>query len=175
MAEGKQDDREYACLEQYCSLPGIVGAIDGTHFEIRKPSLSPEDYYYFKTSGYSLQCQVVVDRRARFLDVSVGMPGSTHDVRVLKRSGLYHLATQTNLFDVAYAQQGFSPYLIGDKGYPLLPWLLTPYRDRPNAPRSYAERLFSKKVRKGRSIVEHAFGNLKQMFRELLKKSDFCM
>ena len=90
-------------FEQYCSLPGVVEAIDGTHFEIRKPALAPRDYYYFKTFGYSLQCQVVVDRWARFLDVPVGMPSSTHDVHVLKRSGFYYLGTQTNLFDVAYS------------------------------------------------------------------------
>ena len=115
---------------------------------------------------------MVVDRRARFLDVSVGMLESTHHVRVLKRSGLYYLATQTNLFDVAYAQHGFSPYLIGDKGYPLLPWLLTPYRDRPAAPRINAHRLFSTKLRKGRLVVEHVFGIFKQMFRELIVKSN---
>ena len=84
---------------------GIKGAIDGTNFEIRKSSLSFEYYYYFKTSGYSIQCQVVLDRRAWFLDVSVEMPGaSIHDFAVLKQSELYHLETQTNLFDVAYAK-----------------------------------------------------------------------
>lgn len=49
---------------------------------------------------------------------------------------------------------------------------MTPYRDGANAPRSYAERLFSKKLRKSRSVVEHAFGVLKQMFQELIVKFD---
>lgn len=74
-----------------------------------------------------MQCQAVVDRHKRFLDVSVGMLGSTNDMRVLRRSSLYHLATTTNqLFNVAYSQEGFSPYLIGDKGYPMYPWLMIP-------------------------------------------------
>lgn len=148
-------------FQRYCSLPAVAGVINGIHFEIRKPSLNPEEYFYFKSSGYTIQCQVVVDVNRRFLDVAVGMPGSTHDVHVLKRSALYHRATHQNLFDDAYAQDGFSPYLIGDKDYPLLPWLLTPHWEVPNAARSYADRLYNSKLCKGRSVVEHAFGIMK--------------
>jgi hypothetical protein len=39
-------------FKQLCGLPAVVGAIDGTYFHIRKPSKSPEDYFYFKTNGY---------------------------------------------------------------------------------------------------------------------------
>ena len=47
-----------------------------------------------------MQCQAVVDWHKRFLDLSVGMPRSTNDMRVLRRSSFYHLATTTNkLFD----------------------------------------------------------------------------
>jgi hypothetical protein len=41
-----------------CGMPGLVGAIDGMHIAISKPT---EDYYYFKSSGYSLNYQAVVD------------------------------------------------------------------------------------------------------------------
>lgn len=156
----------------FCSLPGVVGAIDGTHFKIRKPPVSPEDYYYFKSSGFTIQCQVVVDRHRRFLDVSFGMSGSTHDVRVLKWSALYHFATNTNLFDAAYSHEGFSPYLIGDGGNPLLPWLMTPHRNTQNEPRTYEQGLFNHKLSKGRSVVENAFEIFKQCFRELRVKFD---
>jgi hypothetical protein len=109
-------------FRDWCGLPGVVGAIDGTHFEIKKPTIGLEDHYYFKSGGFSMQCQAVVDKHKRFIDVFVGMPGNTNDMRVLRRSSLYRLATTTNqLFDVAYAQEGFSPYLIGDKGYPMYP------------------------------------------------------
>jgi hypothetical protein len=113
-------------FREWCGLPAVVGAIDGTHFDIHKPHHSPEDYYYFKTGGYSMQCQAVVDKRKRFLDVYVGMPGSTNDCRMLKRSSLYNLARHGRLFDANVTHEGFNPYLLGDKGYPLLPWLLTP-------------------------------------------------
>ena len=104
-----------------CGLPGVVGAIDGTHVSISKPRHVPADYFYFKSRGYTLNCQAVVDSEKRFLDLYLGMPGSTNDSRVLRRSSLFDLAMHNNLFDDQHDVQGFSPYLIGDLGYPLLP------------------------------------------------------
>ena len=97
------------------------------------------------------------------------MPGSTNDARVLRCSSLYHLAMSKNLFDARHAMEGFSPYLLGDSGYPLLPWLMVPHKNERNL--SLLETLFNKKLRKGRCVVENAFGILKQTFRELLVKS----
>jgi hypothetical protein len=68
----------------------MVGAIDGTHFSIAKPAHFSEDFFYFKTNGYSLVCQAVVNKKKQFLDVFVGLPKSLNDARVLRRSGLYN-------------------------------------------------------------------------------------
>lgn len=160
-----------AQFREFSGLPGIVGAIDGTHFHIRKPNISPEDYFYFKSGGYTMQCQAVVDRDRKFIDLSVGMPGSTNDARQLRRSMLYHRATTTALFNPSEAVEGFVPYLVGDKGYPILPWLITPYRDLGGR-RSVQETLFNRKLSRARSVVENAFGILKQSFRELHSASD---
>jgi hypothetical protein len=105
---------------QLCGLPGVVGAIDATHISISKPKYGASDYYYFKSGGYTMNCQAVVDSSKRFLDLYLGMPGSTNDARILQRSSLYHLALQNNLFDARFAVDGFSPYLLGDSGYHLL-------------------------------------------------------
>lgn len=161
-----------AQFREFSGLPGVVGAIDGTHFHIRKPNDSPADYFYFKSGGFTMQCQALVDRDKKFLDISVGMPGSTNDARQLRRSMLYRRATTTNLFDPADSIEGFTPYLVGDKGYPILPWLITPYRDLPNGRRSVQESLFNRKLSRARSVVENAFGILKQSFRELHSASD---
>ena len=158
-------------FREFSGLPGVVGAIDGTHFHIRKPNHSPEDYFYFKSGGYTMQCQAVVDRSRKFIDLSVGMPGSTNDARQLRRRMLYQRATTTNLFNPADAVEGFIPYLIGDKGYPVLPWLITPYRELGGR-RSVQETLFNRKLSRARSVVENAFGILKQSFRELHSATD---
>lgn len=159
-------------FREFSGLPGVVGAIDGTHFHIRKPIDSPEDYYYFKSGGFTMQCQAVVDKARKFIDLSVGMPGSTNDARQLRRSMLYEKATSSNLFNPADAVEGFTPYLIGDKGYPVFPWLITPYRDIPGGRRSVQEQLFNRRLSRARSVVENAFGILKQTFRELHSATD---
>lgn len=61
-------------------------------------------------------------------------------------------------------------YLIGNLGYPLLPWLMVPHHAGKNL--SVSKLLFNRKLRYGRCVVENAFGILKQCFCELLNKSN---
>ena len=152
-----------------CGLPAVVGAIDGTHIHISKPRVGPEDYFYFKTHGYTLNCQAVVDSRKVFLDLFLGMPGSTNDARMLRRSSLYQLAMRGELFPPTLGRDGFPPYLLGDSGYPNLPWLVTPHRGNNL---TILEALYNRKLRRGRGVVENAFGILKSTWRELLGKSE---
>jgi hypothetical protein len=163
--QGTQQD-----FQQLCGLPAVAGAIDGTHINISRPKNGAEDYYYFKSGGYSLNCQAVVDSKKRFLDLYLGMLGSTNDARVFRRSTLYRLGMSGELWDAKHIVDGFTPYLLGDSGYPLLPWLMVPHRNARNC--TVLERLYNKKLRKGRCVVKNAFGILKQTFRELLVKSD---
>lgn len=168
-------------FKRLCGLPAVVGAIDGTHISISKPQIGPADYYYFKSGGYTMNCQAVVDSDKRFLDLflgmsgstndsrMLGMPGSTNDSRMLRRSSLHHLAMHNNLFDRHNSVDGFPPFLVGDSGYPLLPWLMVPVRGPGRL--TVAEELFNRRLRRGRCVVENAFGILKQTFRELLVKS----
>jgi hypothetical protein len=169
-------DREQALInmeefKQYCDLPSVVGAIDGTHFNIAKPAHFSEDFFYFKTNGYSLVCQAVVNKKKQFLDVFVGLPGSLNDARVLRRSGLYNRrAINGHLIEgLQVSEEGFRPYLLGDKGYPLLPFIMIPHRE---GRLTVLEQLYNRKHKRGRSVVEHTFGILKQSFRELMKKSE---
>ena len=114
-------------FENLCGLLGILGAIDGTHFAISKPKLGPSDYYYFKSGGYMMHCQAMVDSSKHFLDLNVGMPGSTNDARVLRRSALFERGQRSVLWLGPPAFEGFAPYLLGDASYPLLPWLMVPH------------------------------------------------
>ena len=88
----------------------------------------------------------MVDSDERFLDLYLGMPGSTNDSRVLRRSSLYNLAMHNNLFDDQQNAHGFNPYLVGDLGYPLLPWLMVLHWSHIRL--SVTEALFNKKLRK---------------------------
>ena len=162
-----------AAFQELCGLLGVLGAIDGTHVTISKLRFGSADYFYFKSGGYTLNCQAVVDSNKRFLDLFLGMPGSTNDSRMLHRSSLYDKGMHGTLWDAGVSFEGFSPYILGDSGYPLLPWLLVPHRGQGNMP--VADSLFNRKLRRGRGIVENAFGILKQTFRELLVKSELSV
>jgi hypothetical protein len=113
-----------------------------------------------------------VDSKKRFIDLVVGMPGSTNDSRTLCRNGLYANVQHRRILNDRHRVQheGFSPYLLRDKGYPLLSWLMVPHKE--DRPLNVLERLYNKRLCRGRCIVENAFGLLKMNWRVLLTKPD---
>jgi hypothetical protein len=81
------------------------------------------------------------------------------------------------LFEIENAtQNGFAPYFLDDKGYPLISWIITPY---PKKGQHFVlELLYNRKHKKGRSVVENAFSNLKKPFenycQDLIYTCLFC-
>ncbi|KAK0133490.1 putative nuclease HARBI1 [Merluccius polli] len=68
-------------------MPGVVGAIDGTHIKIIAPS-KDEDVFVNRNKVHSINTQIVFDATCNILDVVAKWPGSTHDPRILMGSGL---------------------------------------------------------------------------------------
>lgn len=54
-------------------------------------------------------------------------------------------------------------HLIGDGGFPLKSWLMVPYRQSGHL--SKYKKCFNRKLSSTRSVVERAFGDLKNRFR----------
>ena len=118
-------------FEHKWEFPQTVGAIDGTHIPILRPSDSASDYYNRK-GYYSILMQAVVEFRGLFMDVNIGWPGKVHDARVFVNSSFFHKANNASLFpDWKRTMGGVSVPLVvlGDPAYPLLPWLMKPYLD----------------------------------------------
>ncbi len=61
----------------------------------------------------------------------------------------------------------FFPFLLGDKGYPLLSWLMTPTKEGNH---NLLEMLYTRKHKQARSVVENNFGILKKIFHQLKGK-----
>ncbi|XP_041974078.1 putative nuclease HARBI1 [Aricia agestis] len=108
------------------NFPGVIGALDCTHIKLRKIPGDQAQYYINRKGFYSLNVQAVCDAKLRLMNVVARWRGSTHDSRIFSES---HLKTR---FD----QGHFRGRLLGDSGYPLLPYLFTPIL-RPNNKKLY--------------------------------------
>lgn len=88
----------------------------------------------------------------RFTHIVVKWPGSTHDAFVLNNSSVPDIMEHMN------------GWLLGDSGYPLKKWLITPIAH----PQNDQEVQFNKSQCKTRNIVERSFGVLKARFRYII-------
>ncbi|KAI9180143.1 hypothetical protein LWI28_001687 [Acer negundo] len=113
-------------FEELTGLPNCCGVIDCTRFKIVKSSKDDK----FIEEGIAVQ--IVVDSSSRILSIVAGIRGDKGDSRVLKSSTLYKDIEDKKLLDSGPVYVNGVPvdqYLIGDGGYPLLPWLMVPFVD----------------------------------------------
>ncbi|XP_039523259.1 putative nuclease HARBI1, partial [Pimephales promelas] len=130
-------------------FPNVIGCIDGTHIPIKAPSINEGDYVNRK-SVHSINVQVICDATHLITNVEAKWPGSVHDARIFRESSL------CNKFE----QGHFYGYLLGDRGYPCLPYMMTPYPDPEPGPQTRFNRSHSRT----RAKVEMTIGILKARF-----------
>ncbi|XP_039133274.1 protein ALP1-like [Dioscorea cayenensis subsp. rotundata] len=73
-------------------------------------------------SGASVAAQIVTDSSSRILSIAAGFNGEKSDYQVLQCSSLYKDVVAGRLLSS-------TQYFVGDGNYPLLPWLMVPYKD----------------------------------------------
>uniref|UniRef100_UPI00398F7083 putative nuclease HARBI1 n=1 Tax=Pristiophorus japonicus TaxID=55135 RepID=UPI00398F7083 len=136
---------------QISGFPRVQGAIDCTHFGLRAPQNHPEIFVNRK-GFHSLNVQLVCDHQHRIRADNARYPGSSHDSFILRQSSV------PTVFSGPNQDCG---WLLGDKGYPLSTWLLTPLQN----PRTAGEHAYNNAHSATRCIIEHCIGILKQRFR----------
>ncbi|KAI8433384.1 hypothetical protein MSG28_015424 [Choristoneura fumiferana] len=134
------------------NFPNVIGIIDGTLIPIDAPT-TDEPAFVDRKGGHSINCMMVCGPQYQFFYVSANWPGSVHDARVLRRSTLYSAMEQENIFP--------NGVILGDSGYPLKTWLMTPLHNDPN---SEGERRYNRRLKATRQIIECSFGILKEKF-----------
>ncbi|KAM7281770.1 putative nuclease HARBI1 isoform X1, partial [Ixodes scapularis] len=141
-------------------IPGVIGCVDGTMVSIvgqskNDPTVTKAAYWCRKYF-YALNVMVVCDADCRIMCIDPRYPGSVHDSFVWQFSWLRNQLEQGQL-----PHDG--RFLLGDSGYPLEPWLITPVPG--NHATSTACGRFNKAHSSIRSVVERCIGLLKNRFR----------
>ncbi|KAK9745526.1 DDE superfamily endonuclease [Popillia japonica] len=165
-------------------FPGVIGAVDGTHIAILKPNaeehnfvnrkgyhsincqiiaiLKPnaEEHNFVNRKGYhSINCQIICDYKLKITNIFANYGGSSHDSFIWRNS-------QMNDYLRTLYQANERCWLVGNSAYPLLPYLMTPYRN----PINDAEERYNQAHISARNVVERCIGLLKMRFRCLLKE-----
>ena len=130
------------------NFPTAIGAIDCTHVEIEKPRLFGDEYVNRK-NYCSINVQGICDQNNVFINIDARWPGSVHDSRIWKNSSVREIMRRTT-----------NTVLLGDSGYGIMPYLMTPFSIVEDA----AQAAFNRLLKKERVIIEHAFGQLKRRF-----------
>ena len=158
---------EMDAFEEKYGIPQILGVIDGSHIKIRAPFDCPEDYFDRK-KDHSITLQGIVNSSLEFIHASVGYPGSIHDARVMRLSGLFDDAENERILtgpSRVLNGNAVRPLIAADSAYPASNWLIKPFPSTAAMPRDHKR--FNKKFSGMRVIVERAFGILKGRWRIL--------
>ncbi|KAL3696030.1 hypothetical protein R1sor_010106 [Riccia sorocarpa] len=152
-----------------CGLPNIAGAIDGSHIKIKNPERRHASDYFNRKRDQSIVLQAICDSDNAFLDISCSAPGSVHDMRCLRLSSFFRRVEAGDVLidPVQTINEGFQlrPYLLGDQGYAMQPWLMIPFSIHGRS--SASQQMYNRKHVTGRLCIERSFGLLKARFRIL--------
>ena len=107
------------------------------------------------------------------LDLATGYPGSIHDSRVLRNSNIFRMAGNGDVFscpnDITENART-SLLILGDRGNPLMKWLVTPYSFSPNL--TVTEKKLNKALSSARVTSERPCTILKARWRYLQNNLD---
>ncbi|KAK0142220.1 putative nuclease HARBI1 [Merluccius polli] len=140
-------------ISHFAGLPNVMGCVDGTQIPITAPAENEADYVNRK-SFHSINVQIC-DAAYIVTNVEAKWPGSVHDSRIYRECSLSN----------RFARGEFDGYLLGDRGYPCQPSLLTPYPDPEPGP----QQRFNVAHYRTRARVEMTIGILKSRFQCLQK------
>lgn len=137
-------------------FPCVIGLIDGTLIPIKGPTdAQDEPLFICRKQYHAMNVQAVVNSKMQFTNLVAKWPGSTHDSHIWNNSQLCQLF-ETN--GISNTIEEF--WLLGDSGYQLVPYLLTPYPE----PQGHGQKQFNKCHRRTRCLVERVFGVWKARF-----------
>lgn len=156
-------------FEKIGGLPNCCGAIDTTHVLMSLPTADRStNYWRDREDNQSMTLQAIVDADLRFLDIHGGCPGRMTDEQIHRSSAFYERCKEGERLngqkkELAEGNE-IQEYIVGNSGFPLLKWLLTPY---PGGNLSNSESIFNEMVLKTHMVAKEAFVKLKENWKIL--------
>ncbi|XP_071687536.1 protein ALP1-like [Rutidosis leptorrhynchoides] len=154
-------------ITSFQKIGGLInccGAIATTNLKTY-PHIKNDIAWLDPASNSSVLLQAVVGPDMRFLDIFMGVPGSMTSDTLLKRSKFYKLVESKEILngqEIELDEKAtIREYVVGDSGFQLLPWLITPYND-VNLSNNQIE--FNKRHRATRSVARRALNKLKEVW-----------
>lgn len=145
-------------FEDQYGFPGVIGVIGGCYIPMIPPK--DESCKYLNSLGvHSVVLQAVCDDKMYFTDIFVGCPGKMSLGRVLGVSPLYAKIgnKQNPLIEPR-------KHILGDKNYPQLATLLTPY---DSLSLNDQQQKFNRLHRSARKVIDEAMDRLRGRFKRL--------
>ncbi|TNM97597.1 hypothetical protein fugu_015753 [Takifugu bimaculatus] len=130
-------------------MPNTIGVIDCTHIHIQAPH-EREWEFVNRKERHSINVQLIGNADLQIINCVVRWPGSVHDSRILRECHIYH----------RFQQNTPDGILLGDSGYPLLCWLMTPFATVT----SNSQQNFNYAHTSTRGTIERINGILKRRF-----------
>ncbi|XP_041361019.1 putative nuclease HARBI1 [Gigantopelta aegis] len=132
-------------------FPSVIGCIDGTHIRIQAPAQEEHEFINRK-NFHSINVQVICDADMCFINGIAKWPGSVHDARSFRQSPLFA--------DFEGNKPPLDGIILGDSGYMLRTWLMTPIMN----PTTRKQTNFNFAHSSTRTTVERSIGVAKQRF-----------
>ncbi|KAK5647950.1 hypothetical protein RI129_002842 [Pyrocoelia pectoralis] len=138
----------------YIEISGnwCIGALDCTHIKIQSPGGADAERFRNRKGFFSYNVQVVCDHDSIIRNIVCRWHGSAHDSSIFNNPSLK--------VQLENGQFGENSLVVGDSGYAVRNYLITPLRD----PRTPAEHLFTESQIRTRNPVERCFGAWKRRF-----------
>ena len=154
-------------FEDSANFPHCIGAIDGKHIRLIKPSNSGSMFYNYK-NYFSIVLFAMCDSDYLFTFVDVGSFGKSSDSGIFKNSELCKRIVNKTLpipppKIITNDDATLYPYVIvGDEAFPLLENVLRPYG---GTNLSREKKIFNYRLTRARRYIECCFGILANKWR----------